>query len=142
MYFDFSNYMKARASQAKSSSFCSKNFESLNFTLYKIVQFWVVDFCLRGSTDSYFYKIKNPFDYIEKGDDQLHAETLIAQFWSILIKIELSKLSKEGFLKSARRNFDSPTLSTCWDSTIWVRNLFTVQKRWQIISGFCRNLNF
>ena len=39
-----------------------------------------VDFCFGGSAAFYIFQIKNPFDYIEKGDDKLHAEAEIAQF--------------------------------------------------------------
>ena len=39
-----------------------------------------VDFCFGGSAAFYIFQIKNPFDYIEKGNDQLLAETLKAKF--------------------------------------------------------------
>ena len=39
-----------------------------------------VDFCFGSSGASNIFQIENPFDYIEKGDDQLLAETLIAKF--------------------------------------------------------------
>ena len=39
-----------------------------------------LDFCFGSSVGSKLFKFQNPFDYIEKGDDQVHAETLIAQF--------------------------------------------------------------
>ena len=39
-----------------------------------------VDFCLGSSGVSKFLKLEHPFDYMEKGDVQLHAEGLKVQF--------------------------------------------------------------
>ena len=63
-----------RACETKSSKFFTKNNQNLKFITYRIGPFQGLDFCLRGSTDFNFYKFKNPFDYIEKGDDKLHAD--------------------------------------------------------------------
>ena len=65
-----------------------------------------VDFCFGSSGASNISKIKNPFDYIERGDDQLHAETLIDQFWPKLIMVELPKHEKSVFINSAKCIFD------------------------------------
>jgi len=78
-----------------------------------------VDFCFGSSGASNISKIKNPFDYIERGDDQLHAETLIAQFWSILIKIELSKHGKRFSVNSAKWIFDHLSLVVCHGLSFW-----------------------
>ena len=44
-----------------------------------------------------FWKSKNPLNNIDKGDDQLHAETLISQFWSILINLHCQKFYNTHF---------------------------------------------
>ena len=44
------------------------------------MRFQGVDFYFGSSGGTNICKIKYPFDYIERGDVQLHAEGLIAQF--------------------------------------------------------------
>ena len=81
-----------------------------------MLRFEGVDFCLGSSGVSKFLKLEHPFDYIERGDVQLHAEGLIAQFWSILTKVELSEHRKIVFGDSAKIIFDVSTLRFCHGS--------------------------
>ena len=80
------------------------------------MRFQGVDFYFGSSGGTNISKIKYPFDYIERGDVQLHAEGLIAQFWSILTKVELSEHRKIVFANSAKIIFDVSTLRFCHGS--------------------------
>ena len=122
MIFDLTNYFVTRARQTKSLWKFTKNNQNLNFTTYRIWPFWVVDFCLRGSADYNFYIIKNPFDYIDKGDDKLHADSEIAQFWLIFINLELSKHEKRVFVNPAKMKLGISWLFLIW--SIYMSNIF------------------
>ena len=73
-----------------------------------------VDFCFGSSGASNISKIKNPFDYIERGDDQLHVESLIAQFWPKMTILEASKHDEIDLVKAAKVKSCRPLLFLFW----------------------------
>ena len=122
MIFDLANYLVTRVRQTKSLWEFTKNNQNLNFTTYRIRPFWGVDFCFRGSADYNFYIIKNPFDYIDKGDVKLQADNEIAQFWFIFIKLEHSKHEKRVFVNPAKMKIGIPWLFLIW--SFYTSNIF------------------
>ena len=102
--------------------------QSVIFMLWKILPFWEEDFCFGGSRALNNFKIQIPFDYIERQDVQLHADTLIAQFWQRFIILEQFKHSKRCLRNPAKVKSGRPLLFLIWtfyikeiSKSIWLR---------------------
>ena len=99
------------------------------------------DFYFGSSGGTNITKIKNPFDYIERGDVQLHAEGLKTQFWSILIKLELFEHKGKVFFNPAKIFFDVSSLMICHEPSFGDKSILLIYVV-DISLRFLQNLKF